>query len=80
MGFLTEVLFVDDEALACGAIGGLVLFYRASDGKLLRRVQVHPGAPVVSLAMRPAHRGIWAALGVGGGMLVPVPDDDQVKS
>src|SRR5262249_35311150 len=37
MGFLTEVLFADDEALACGATGGLVLFYRASDGKLLRR-------------------------------------------
>jgi hypothetical protein len=73
MGFLTEVLFVDDDTLACGATGGLVLFYRASDGKLLRRVQVHPGAPVVSLAREADHRGIWAALGVGGGMLVAVP-------
>jgi hypothetical protein len=73
MGFLTEVLFVDDETLACGATGGLVLFYRVSDGKLMRRAQVHPEAPVVSLAMEPSERSIWAALGEGGGMLVPVP-------
>ena len=73
MGFLTEVLFVDEETLACGATGGLVLFYRASDGKHLRRVQVHSAAPVVSLAREPAHRRVWAALGVGGGTLVPVP-------
>jgi hypothetical protein len=73
MGLLTEVLFVDDETLACGATRGLVVFYQASDGKLLRRVQVHPEAPVVSLAMEPSHRRIWAALGGGGGMLVQVP-------
>lgn len=73
MGFLTEVLFVDDETLACGATSGLVLFYRVSDGKLLRRVRVHPEAPVVSLGMEPARRVIWAALGAGGGMLVQVP-------
>ncbi len=73
MGFLTEVVFVDDETLVCGATGGLVLFYRTSDGKLLRRVQVHPEAPVVSLAMEPCHWRLWAALGVGGGLLVQVP-------
>jgi hypothetical protein len=72
MGFLTEVLFVDDETLACGATGGLVLFYRVSDGDLMRRVQVHPEAPVVSLAMVSAHRSVWAALGAGGGLLVQV--------
>ena len=73
MGFLTEVLFVDEETLVCGATGGLILFYWVSDGKLLRRVQVHSEAPVVSLAIEPAHRRVWAALGVGGGTLVPVP-------
>jgi hypothetical protein len=73
MGFLTEVFFVDDEMLACGATGGLVLFYRVADGKLLRKVRVHPEASVVSLAMEPSGRVIWAALGVGGGTLVRVP-------
>jgi hypothetical protein len=72
MGFLTEVLFVDDETLACGATGGLVLFFRLSDGGLMRRVQVHPEAPVLSHARQPTKRSIWAALGQGGGMLVPV--------
>jgi hypothetical protein len=73
MVFLTEVVFVDEEMLARGATGGLVLFYRVSGGKLLRRVRVHSEAPIVSLAMEPTHRRVWAALGTGGGMLVPVP-------
>ncbi|QDV36898.1 ankyrin repeat domain-containing protein [Tautonia plasticadhaerens] len=73
LGFLTEVLFVDDETLACGATGGHVLFYRVADGKLLRRVRVHPEAPVVSLALEPSGRAVWAALGVGGGTLARVP-------
>ncbi len=40
MGFLTEVRFLNGETLACGATQGHVLFFRASDGKLVRRVQV----------------------------------------
>lgn len=73
MGFFTEVLFVDNETLACGATGGLVLFYRVADGALQNRVRVHPEAPVVSLARDPDGRAIWAALGVGGGALARVP-------
>ena len=72
MGFFTEVLFVDDETLACGATAGHVLFYRVADGTLLRRVRVHPEAPVMSLAMEPASRSLWAALGEGGGTVVRV--------
>ena len=34
MGFLTELLFADDETLAGGVTAGLVLFYRVADGTL----------------------------------------------
>ncbi|WP_165247992.1 ankyrin repeat domain-containing protein [Paludisphaera soli] len=73
MGFLTEVQFVDDETLACGATEGLVLFYRVGDGRLARKVRVHPVAPVVSLAMEPSRQALWAALGEGGGRLIRIP-------
>jgi ankyrin repeat protein len=73
MGFLTEVLFVDDETLACGATRGHVLFFRVTDGRLIRKVQVHPKAAVVSLALEPSRGVLWAALGAGGGTLVRVP-------
>ena len=69
MGFLTEVRFLNSETMACGATQGLVLFFRASDGKLMRRVQAHPEAPVVSLALDPRELFVWAALGAGGGEL-----------
>ena len=68
-----RLLFVDDETLACGATAGHVLFFRVADGRLLRRVRVHPDAPVVSLALEPSGQAIWAALGVGGGTLARVP-------
>jgi hypothetical protein len=74
MGFLAEVLFVDNETLACGATCGHVLYYRAADGQLVRRVRVHPEAPVVSLAVEASRRVVWAALGRGSGELVRVPD------
>ena len=73
MGFFTELLFVDDETLACGATAGLVLFYRVADGALVRRERVHHEAPVVSLALEPSQQAIWVALGTGGGTLVRVP-------
>ena len=73
MGFLTEIVFVDDETLACGSANGCVLFYGVSDGKLQGRVQVHPEAPVTSLAVDATRRTLWAALGMGGGKLVHVP-------
>ncbi len=73
MGFLTEVRFLDCETLACGATKGHILVFRASDGKLVRRVQAHPEAPVVSLARDPRGPFAWAALGVGGGELIRVP-------
>jgi|GEM_PF-1924796 len=73
MGFLTEVLFVDDETLACGATEGLVLFYRVGDGRLSKTVRVHPEAPVVSLSMEPSRQALWAALGEGGGSLIRIP-------
>lgn len=73
MGFLTEIVFVDDETLACGSTKGCVLFYRVSDGKLQGRVQIHPEAPVTSLAVDATRRTLWAALGAGGGTLVHVP-------
>ncbi len=69
MGFLTEVRFLNGEILACGATQGHVLFLRASDGMLMRRVQVHPRAPVVSLAFDLRGTFVWAALGAGGGGL-----------
>ena len=72
MGFLTEVRFLIGETLACGATQGNVLFFRASDGKLVRRVQVHQEAPVVSLALNPRGTFVWAALGAGGGELSQV--------
>lgn len=74
MGFCTEVAFVDDATVACGATRGTVLFYRVADGTLLRRARVHPEAPVVSLAVEPTTRALWAALGPGGGPPVRVPD------
>jgi len=73
MGFLTEVRFLNGETLACGATQGHVLFFSASDGKLMREVQVHPEAPVVSLAVDPRGSFVWAALGAGGGELSRVP-------
>ncbi len=69
MGFLTEVRFLNAETLACGATNGHILFFHASDGKLVRRVQVHPEAPVVSLALDAAGPFLWAALGAGSGEL-----------
>ncbi len=66
MGFLTEVRFLNDETLPCGATHGQVLFFRASDGKLVRRVQVHPTTPVVSLALDPRGTSLWATLGAEG--------------
>ena len=73
MGFLTEVRFLNAETLACGTTNGHILFFRLSDGKLVRRAQVHPEAPVVSLAVDPRQRLVWAALGTGGGELRRVP-------
>jgi ankyrin repeat protein len=73
MGFLTEVLFLDEETLACGATLGHVLFFRVADGKLMRREQVHAEAPVVSLARDSLGPALWAALGAGGGELVRIP-------
>jgi hypothetical protein len=72
MGFMTEVRFLSGETLACGATKGSVLVLAASDGEVLRRVQVHPRAPVVSLALD-ARGSLWAALGAGGGGLRRVP-------
>lgn len=72
MGFLTEIAFVDDETLACGSTNGWILFYGVADGKLRERIQVHPEAPVASLAVDATRRTLWAALGTGGG-LVRVP-------
>jgi hypothetical protein len=73
MGFLTEVRFLNGETLACGATNGHILFFHASNGKLIRRVQVHPEAPVVSLVLDPHRPLVWAALGAGGGELGRVP-------
>ena len=73
MGFLTEIVFLDDETVACGATRGTVLFFRVGDGKLVRKVCVHPEAPVVSLAWDRRGSALWAALGQGGGELVRLP-------
>jgi ankyrin repeat protein len=69
MGFLTEVRFLNFETLACGATHGNVLFFRASNGKLMRRVQAHPEGPVVSLALDARGPSVWAAIGTGSGEL-----------
>ena len=73
MGFLTEVRFLNGDTLACGATNGHVVFFAASNGKLLRRVQAHPEAPVVSLALDPRGPFVWVALGAGSGQLTRVP-------
>jgi hypothetical protein len=73
MGFLTEVRFLNGDTLACGATNGLILFFQVSNGKLLRRVQVHPHAPVVSLDLDQSGSTIVAALGAGSGEVSRVP-------
>ena len=61
------------QLIAIGGAIGTGLFYGASDGRLRGRVQVHPDAPVTSLAVYATRRTLWAALGAGGGKLVHVP-------
>jgi ankyrin repeat protein len=72
-GFLAEVVFLDDETAACGATRGTVLCFRVADGKLVRKVCIHPEAPVVSLALDRQGSALWAALGQASGELVRVP-------
>jgi ankyrin repeat protein len=77
MGYFTEPCFLDDATLACGTTAGHVLFYRLTDGILLRRVQVDRTADVVSLAWEPQTGTLWAALGGESGKLTRVVLDDQ---
>ena len=67
MGFLTEVLFLNGETLACGATHGIRSFLPCpKTAKLLRREQVHPEVPVVSLALDPGESSFGRPPGARG--------------
>ncbi len=72
-GFFTEVAFLDDRLLACGATRGQVLLFSLTDGTLARSVPVDAKAPVLSLAADPGSRTLWASLGKPACKLVRVP-------
>lgn len=67
------IAFADDRTVALGTPRGVVLCFEVDGGRRFGRVRVHPDAPVVDLAMDPDRPILWAALGRGGGRLVPVP-------
>jgi hypothetical protein len=64
MGFPAEVIFLDDETVACGATRGNVLCFRVANGKLVRKACIHPEAPVVFLALDDKGRSL---VGIGPG-------------
>jgi WD40 repeat protein len=61
-GFLTNVVFLNADVIACGSTAGCVLLYNTASGKLIR---VHPDASVVSLALDSAGAAIWVLLSNG---------------
>jgi WD40 repeat protein len=51
MGFFTQLLFIDNDAIACGSTNGRILFFDVRNGSLIRSAQVHPEAAVEYLAL-----------------------------
>jgi WD40 repeat protein len=70
MGFFTELIFVSDGEVACGASRGLVLFYAVSTGKLTRSIDLHTNASVRSLSLDKDGALLWVIL--SDGKLTPV--------
>ena len=69
--FRTEIAFVNNETLACGATRGQVLLLRCANGELVRKMAVDSKALVVALGPD-CSGGLWAALGKPDGGLIRV--------
>jgi ankyrin repeat protein len=65
MGFFTEVLFLDEQYVLCGATGGKLLFYRTADGRFAKSIALPTTSAICSLALD-AHGAIWVRLDNGG--------------
>jgi ankyrin repeat protein len=72
MGFFTEVLFLDDQYVLCGATEGKLLVYRTADGSLAKSVALATTAAICSLA-QDVHGAIWIRL--DNGALTVIAED-----
>lgn len=65
MGFFTELLFVNQTEIVCGASHGLVLFYDVAIGKPTRSIDLHTDASIRSLSLEKDGAILWCVLGDG---------------
>ena len=73
MGFFTEITFVSNIEIACGASRGLVLFYAVGNGKLTCSIDLHTDASVLSLAL--SKDGTTLCVVLSDGKLAFIPGD-----
>jgi len=62
LGFFTELLFVSQTEIACGASHGLVVLYDVVTGRLRRRIDLQSDASVCSLALNENGTLLWVVL------------------
>ncbi|HEX4792347.1 MAG TPA: ankyrin repeat domain-containing protein [Humisphaera sp.] len=70
MGFVTQIAFINDEAIVCGSTRGSLLFLAVADGRLLRREVLDTSAAVLSVAV--GHQGRTLHAGLENGRLVGI--------
>ncbi|HVB25374.1 MAG TPA: hypothetical protein VNG51_25780 [Ktedonobacteraceae bacterium] len=72
MGFFTELLFINETEIACGASRGLVLVYDVITGKFKRGIDLHCDASVLSLSLDKDGTMLWGVLSDGKLALIPL--------
>lgn len=76
-GFFTQVIFVNQDTIACGSTAGNILLYHVKSGELFRRFQLNTQAAVIRLAADVSGTALWVLLndGVILSLAWPLPND-----
>jgi WD40 repeat protein len=72
MAFFTELLFVSETEIACGATQGKIVFYDVPTGKLRRSVALATNAAVHALSLDKDGRKLWIVLDDGKLVMLPL--------
>jgi WD40 repeat protein len=71
-GFVTELLFVNNTEIACGATQGVIVFYDVTTGELTRKITLPTNAAIRSLSLAKDGHMLWVVLDDGKLTLCPL--------